>query len=241
MNSENTEVAVKERNDEAMQANNLFRTAGMPDLRENLPANGVNLPEQNGNANKGNYGNGNYYGDNFRNNQGGYQYNNGYDQFSDYNGMTEYPTLKCKSAAITFWNVCFPGIFAFGFMGGPLMATLTALRGQGTGIWLFMSIFFIIGAVSAGIAIFNLVKYFLVMRKGKRISGIVCGYEPDNVIYNNRPGQIAKILLDTPVGKRYIMYKLGNATQPYAINSRVSLMAYKNYFKVMDNDEKIDW
>ena len=237
MNTENTEVAVKEQNNDVLNQNNLLRTAGMPSTNENLPAKSETLPEQ-----SGNYGCNENYGNGYYNNQNGYQNNNGYDQFSDYYaGLTEYPTLTCKSAGITFWNVVFPGIFAFVFLVLPAIVSFGISKTQGVSAGLFIIPFLLIGAIAAGISIFTLAKFFLVTRKGKKITGLVCGYSDDNVVMNGRPAQVVRLLINTPIGKRYIMYRLGNASQPYAIHSMVSLLAYKNYFKIVDNEEKIEW
>lgn len=241
MNTDNTGVTVKEQNTDVLNQNNLFGNAGMTSTGEKLPVRGNNLPEQSGSSGSNDgYGDGYYYDnrDGYQNNNG-YRNNNGYDGFTDYyNDMAEYPTLTCKAANINFWNICFPGIFALCFLGIP---TITALSIPDVGVGLFLIPFLLVGGTAAFITIFSLVKYLMVMKKGKRISGIVCGYEDDDVRINGRPAQIVRLLINTPVGKRYIMYKLGNTSQPYAIHSTVSLLAYKNYFKIMDNEEKIEW
>lgn len=151
------------------------------------------------------------------------------------NADMEYPVIDCKEANITFWNVCFPMIFAisFGFFGFvfPLIFLLAGSR-EFIGVVLICSIFAIIGVVAFVIGIKPIIRYFSIKRNGKEISGIVYGYMDDNILLNGIPAQIVKLLIDTNDGKKFILYQLGDIKQPFKINSTIKLKVYKDMFLI---------
>lgn len=156
-------------------------------------------------------------------------------------GYYDFPTLECKAARVGFFNCVFPAIFAVAFGSvGAITPLVISMKGEKE--FLFIGIpFAVIGLVSAIIALIPLTRYFKVKSRGKEIHGLVCGYMDDNVSINGVPAQIVVLLLDTPVGKRYINYKLGTVQRPYAINSWVDLLVSGDYFLIVEHKEKIDW
>ena len=145
----------------------------------------------------------------------------------------EYPVLECKEATVNFWTIVFPLIFAAAF-GVPGLGMLAAgLLGFGNGVLLIVGIpFFIIGAVAAFFVIRTALRYVKVKNNGKRISAVVYGYMDDNVLINDRPAQIVKLLIQTPNGPRFILYQLGNTLKRYGVNDSIDIMMYQNYFMI---------
>lgn len=153
----------------------------------------------------------------------------------------EYPVIECKEANISFWNFWFPMIFAvsFGFFGF-IFPLFFILAGTETAIIvaLVCSIFSIIGLVAFILAIKQAIRYYLVKVKGKEIEATVYGYMNDNVLLNDEPAQIVKLLVSTKEGPRFILYQLGDIKHPYKINSKIKLSVYKKIFLVKkDNNE----
>ena len=72
--------------------------------------------------------------------------------------------------------------------------------------------------------------------KGTEIEGTVYGYMDDTIAYNGVNGQVAKILIDTPKGRRFILYQLGSTMMKYPINGRVRLKMYRRYFRVLPEE-----
>lgn len=151
------------------------------------------------------------------------------------NLSAEYETIDCKTADLTFWNSIFAGIFAvgFGFFGFlPLWFDALSMSGDRPPRLLCFP-FAVVGIIAAAVLIYTFYKYALVSLKGKEITGIVYGYMDDVVNYNHRPGQVCKILIDTPQGKRFIYYSLHGTKKPYPVNEKITLKAYKNYFRIV--------
>lgn len=159
----------------------------------------------------------------------------------------DYPVLECKEATLGFWTTLFPLIFAVMFsMGGimMLMILLTGKADDGSEPFLILASipFFGVGIAATVIVLINLLRYIILKSKGKHITGILYGYTNDNVLLNGHPAQVAKILVDTPNGKRFIMYQLGSTDKNIDINSDVNLLVYKNIFMIEKNKEEvIDW
>ena len=83
----------------------------------------------------------------------------------------EYPVIECKEANIHFWNTAFPMIFAvsFGFFGFiiPIVALLEKEENI-LPIFLFCSIFGIIGLVAFIISFRSVIRYLKVKTNGNR-------------------------------------------------------------------------
>ena len=162
----------------------------------------------------------------------------------------EYPTLECKEANLNFWTILFPLIFAFGFgffgIAFPIMFTFggESFKSDFDSPWivyLFCLPFAAIGVGAVVAVIKPIVRYIMIKTKGKHIEAVVYGYTDDNVIMNGRPAQVVKLLVETPVGKRLIMYQLGSTEQPFGVNTTVGLIVYKNYFMIEKKKEIINW
>lgn len=152
----------------------------------------------------------------------------------------EYPVLECKEALISFWTLWFPMIFAFTFGTAGLLVLALVLTGTVKWNVLFIGMpFMMIGGVSFFLAIRTLFRYGKVKAKGKTIQATVYGYLDDNVMINNRPAQIVKLLVQTPNGPRTILYQLGNTLKPYGINDTIDLVVYQNYFLIPKNKEYV--
>lgn len=147
----------------------------------------------------------------------------------------EYPVIKCKEANVGFWTIGFPMIFvlAFGLTGflGMILSSVLDLK-----MFLFFSIFEIIGIVALIVVITHIIRYLKIKNKGKEIEATVYGYMDDNVLINNNPSQIVKLLVNTNDGPKFILYQLGDIKQPYKVNSKIKLKVYKDiFFIVKDN------
>ena len=153
----------------------------------------------------------------------------------------EYPVIECREAGITFWNFVFPMIFAvsFGFFGFvfPLSFLFVGDKGEALSVFLFCSIFGIIGVVAFVISMIPVVRTLMIMLRGKNIEAVVYGYMDDNVLLNNVPAQIVKLLVTTNDGKKFILYQLGDIKQPFKVNSRINLKVYKDIF-LIENKKK---
>ncbi len=159
----------------------------------------------------------------------------------------EYPTLECKEANIGFWTIVFPLIFGFGFGFGGILPIVIVLTGTAedpsqNGLFILFALPFL--AISIGafvIAIRPIIRYIKLNRHGKRIEAVVYGYADDNVLMNGRPAQVVKLLVESPVGKRFIMYQLGSTEQPYGINTTVGVIVYRNMFMIEKKKEELNW
>lgn len=152
----------------------------------------------------------------------------------------EYPVIECKEANMGFWTVAFPMIFAVGFgFFGFVMPIAMALAGEEDilSLFLFCSIFGIVGVVAFIIAIKPVIRYLAIKFRGKEIDATVYGYMDDNVLLNGVPAQIVKLLVSTNDGLKFIMYQLGGIEQPYKINSKIKLKVYKDMFLIVKNDQ----
>lgn len=147
----------------------------------------------------------------------------------------EYPVIECKEANISFFNFWFPMIFAvsFGFFGFifPLIFILAGSK-EALAVVLICSIFALIGIVSLVIALIPLVRYLLIKNNGKDIEATVYGYMDDNLLINDAPAQIVKLLVSTNDGLKFILYQLKDTKQLYKVNSKIKLRVYKDKFLI---------
>lgn len=154
----------------------------------------------------------------------------------------EYPVLDCKEAALSFWTVWFPMIFAVAFGGAGLTVMLIAIFAVNEGFMFLISLpFLLIGIVAFVLVLRTVLRYTKVKKNGKMIQATVYGYMNDNVWINNQPAQIVKLLVQTSNGPRFILYKLGNTLKPYGINDTIDIMVYKNCFMITKNKETVNW
>nr|MBQ8252615.1 hypothetical protein [Lachnospiraceae bacterium] len=154
----------------------------------------------------------------------------------------EYPVLECKEATLGFWTVCFPAIFAVAFGGAGLTVTMVGILGGMGAFMILMGLpFLLIGIVALILMLRTILRYMKIKSKGKVITATVYGYMNDNILINNQPAQIVKLLVQTSNGPRFILYKLGNTLKPYGINDTIDIMVYKDCFMITKNREVAQW
>ncbi len=165
----------------------------------------------------------------------------------------DYPVLECKEADLNFWTVLFPLIFAVMFGGGGIMVFCSAFdpeimhgsgekMGLGSGFMMIFSLpFLLVGIGAAVIVIKRIYRYILIKNRGKIIDAVVYGYANDIVSMNNTPAQVVKLLVDTPEGKRFVMYQLGKTSRPFGINTTIRLKVYRDCFLIENKKENINW
>lgn len=142
----------------------------------------------------------------------------------------EYPVIECKEASGNFFNSTFFLVFFVCFFLLPVLVFIFCNPGD------FMSWLGIVVVIVAFIMFITpRIRAFMIKRKGKNIDAIVYGYMDDDIMLNNRPTQIVKLLVYTKVGPRFILYQLSDVVQPYPINTKIKLMVYKNYFLILDD------
>lgn len=54
-------------------------------------------------------------------------------------------------------------------------------------------------------------------------------------------GKVAKILIDTKKGKKFVMYQLGDTFEAYGVNSTVRLRFFGNLFMIDDSMKSGDY
>ncbi len=145
----------------------------------------------------------------------------------------EYPVFECREVHLSFWTLGFPAVFAVAFIiftgvGIFLMPLLAIVFGLG-------------GIIATYIVASRLIGYLIVKLFGRRVEGIVYGYVEDNFIYNNKVGKVAKILIDTKKGKKFVMYQLGDTFEAYGVNSTVRLRFFGNLFMIDDSMKSGDY
>ena len=154
----------------------------------------------------------------------------------------EYPVLECKAAALNFWTVWFPAIFAVSFGIAGLSTLIVGITGFGDMTMVLIGIpFSLIGIVAAFLVIRTLWRYLAVKKNGKLTRATVYGYMDDSVLINDRPAQIVKLLVQTPNGPRFILYKLGNTLRPYGVNDNIDILVYQSYFLITKKKEAVQW
>lgn len=154
----------------------------------------------------------------------------------------EYPVLECKAAILNFWTVWFPMIFgvAFGVPGLCVLVIAVAVFGEVSMLAVALP-FLLISIGAFAVIFFSVSRYRKIKKHGKMIQATVYGYMDDSVLINNRPAQIVKLLVHTPNGPRFILYRLGNTLKPYGINDNINIMVYQKYFMICKNKEVVQW
>ena len=143
----------------------------------------------------------------------------------------EYPVIDCNEVIIEPDEIKFDlilgGIFAslgLGLMGYDILVCKCV----------FMTIFGLpFAAVGVGTCISPLrkyLRYLTVKKRGKVIPAVVYGYLDDDVIINDRPSQIVKLLIETPEGPRFILYQLYSTVKPFMVNAKVELIERKGRY-----------
>ena len=147
----------------------------------------------------------------------------------------EYPIIKCKEGYLSFFNTVFPLIFAVAFgLASVLILCLTTSGYQTFPIStaMFSIPFLLISIVAWAIVIRRLYIHLMLKTKGEEYQAIVYGYVLDDFTVNNVPAQMVKLLLYTKEGPKFLLYRTGKTYKPYAVNSRIPLIIYRNYVKI---------
>ena len=146
----------------------------------------------------------------------------------------EYPLLECKEAVMNFWTVCFPLIFAVSFGITGMVSLSIGSTGFGGGVWTLVGLpFFLIGLAAAWFVLRTVYRYLRVKKGGTMLRATVYGYMDDQVLINDRPAQVVKLLVHTPDGPRFILYQLGETMKPYVINENIDIMMDGEYFLIV--------
>ena len=157
--------------------------------------------------------------------------------------VMDYPEVECKEAHLDFWTTAFPLIFAvsFGIFGFGFPFIFSSM-GDGDKFAAIICLPFAAISIGAWFILFrSLFMYFSVLAFGKEIEGTVYGYMDDTVAYNDMPGQVCKILVDTRNGKRFIMYQLKSTKRPYRVNTKIDLKVYKDRFMILNKHKYDIW
>ena len=149
----------------------------------------------------------------------------------------EYPVMECKEATMNFWTVWFPMIFAAAFGLPGLIVIGIGIAGFGGLMMLLIGVpFLMIGLVAFVFTIRTVLRYAAVKKHGNILQATVYGYMDDNVLINDQPAQIVKLLVQTPDGPRFILYELGHTMKPYGINEQIPLLVHQNNFLICQNE-----
>ena len=154
----------------------------------------------------------------------------------------EYPVLECREATMNFWTLWFPMIFAaaFGIPGVIIMAL--AFTSYSMRMMFVIGLpFALIGAVALWMTLRTVTRHAKVKKHGTVIQATVYGYMDDNVLLNDRPAQIVKLLVQTKNGPRFLLYQLGSTLKPYGVQDKIQVMVYENYFLIDRNRETVLW
>jgi hypothetical protein len=150
--------------------------------------------------------------------------------------------IEVKEAHFNFWTLVFPLIFAIPFscigFGIPILnitGTYQFYESFNMDFTLFCIPFALIGFVTLLIPLIVLYRRIVLNLKGEYTYGVVEGYVDDTFVLNGRPGQVARIRVETDTGPRIIRYQLGTINRPYEIGSEVRLKRYRNYYLILNN------
>ena len=129
---------------------------------------------------------------------------------------------------------------AFGLPGLTVLAIAIFGRGMG-GMFVVALPFLLIGGAALALALRSAMRYRKVKKLGTVIHATVYGYMDDEVLINDRPAQIVKLLVQTQDGPRFLLYQLGNTLKPYGIHDRIELLVYENYFLICKERNVAVW
>jgi len=150
----------------------------------------------------------------------------------------EYPVIECKEATLNFWTIVFPLIFALAFGIAGIMTIVIMVLAETPAHFILIGLpFLLVGMGASYFVVRTLRRYVKVKKHGEVIRATVYGYMDDNLLINNRPAQIVKLLIQTPGGPRFILYQLGDTIKPYGINNTIDVLMYKTFFMI---DKKKD-
>ena len=152
----------------------------------------------------------------------------------------EYDEIQCKEATISAGTILFPLIFGIPFGGVGILVLKEAFMTQRIDIalLLFGLVFLAVGLFMAFRFVHPIVNRIILMTKGKEIDGILQCYYRDNVRVNGRPLWVARIIVDSQEGKKYLIYQTGKMRKKYADGSIVHLKIYRDIALLLGGDTK---
>ena len=154
----------------------------------------------------------------------------------------EYPVLECREATMNFWTLWFPMIFAAAFGIPGLIIMAISFMGHGMRMMFVIGLpFALIGAVALWLTLRTVMRHAKVKKHGTVIQATVYGYMDDNVLLNDRPAQIVKLLVQTKNGPRFILYQLGSTVKLYGVQDKIRVLVYENYFLIDRNRDTVLW
>lgn len=158
---------------------------------------------------------------------------------------TEYPIEDCNEASINL-KIIMPLLLMFGlfFYGGLNVATtyyppgVEEMKMYKIGTTVLAIILYLISLLPLITALIPILRNIKVKIRGKEIEGIIYGYvDDDSMIINGNLTKAIKILIDTPKGKRFIIYKTSDTKKNYKLNSKIKLLVYKKLYLMKTKKE----
>lgn len=149
----------------------------------------------------------------------------------------EYPVLECDETNIIYHYIIgytLLGLFLFPF---GLYGMVFYIKLKQVELTFIGFLFALMGFLNLNYGLTPVIRNLILKKHGKEIDAIVYGYMDDDFIVNGYPTQIAKLLIDTKHGKKFILYQLEKAKQPYKIKSKIKIKMYKNIYKVLDKEK----
>ena len=140
-----------------------------------------------------------------------------------------YPTVRCTSAKLNFWNFVFPLIFAvmFGSFSVVFINGTDMTRG-GVSVW-YSAPFIAIAIGALLFALYSVCRMLLVVLFGISTTGVVAGYQIDNsVLVNGKPCMLAEIQTETDKEKKMLLYQTYNPFETFSVGTQVNLRMYLN-------------
>ena len=157
----------------------------------------------------------------------------------------EYPTIDYEEIKLDFDYIFLHVFWPLGvalFHGLVAIVSGVSLFNSETQNIVILLIFVIcapIATVAFGIGIKPIIKYFNIKYRGKFIEATVYGYMNDKrLTINDKPAQIAKLLINTNEGYKFVLYRLKDITKPYKINDKVKLSIYENNVLILKNKKE---
>jgi hypothetical protein len=157
----------------------------------------------------------------------------------------EYPLLECKEASLNTFIIWYLILFAFLFWVGLNVSIndfpkeILEEKPMYRTIEIILSIIiFLLSLLPLITALIYIIKHIIVKLLGKEIEGIVYGYTDNtSTTINDKNTKAIKILIDTPKGKQFIIYKTEDTKKKYKLNSKIKLLVYKKLFLIKNKKE----
>jgi len=147
----------------------------------------------------------------------------------------DYPVLDCKEVIIDRYSIKFMLTMgaAFAAIGIAILVFFSGFFKEELVFVSFIACPFIIfGLGMAASTLIPFVRRIRLKMLGRKIQATVYGYLDDDVIIDGRPGQILKLLIKAPGGRRFILFQLKNSSRPYELHSTIDVMVYKDYYMI---------